>query len=70
MESTGVYWKPVWHILEGRFDLILVNARHIKQVPGRKTDVKDAEWIAAAPAARPAVARASSRRRRSASCAT
>jgi transposase len=46
MESTGVYWKPVWHILEGRFDLMLVNARHIKQVPGRKTDVKDAEWIA------------------------
>jgi transposase len=46
MESTGVYWKPVWHLLEGRFELILVNARHIKQVPGRKTDVKDAEWIA------------------------
>lgn len=46
MESTGVYWKPIWHILEDRFELILVNARHIKQVPGRKTDVKDAEWIA------------------------
>jgi transposase len=46
MESTGVYWKPVWNLLEGRFDLMLVNARHIKQVPGRKTDVKDAEWIA------------------------
>jgi transposase len=46
MESTGVYWKPIWHILEGRFELILVNAHHIKQVPGRKTDVKDAEWIA------------------------
>ena len=46
MESTGVYWKPVWHILEDRLELILVNARHIKQVPGRKTDVKDAEWIA------------------------
>ena len=46
MESTGVYWKPVWHLLEDRFDLMLVNARHIKQVPGRKTDVKDAEWIA------------------------
>jgi transposase len=46
MESTGVYWKPIWHILEADFDLILVNARHIKQVPGRKTDVKDAEWIA------------------------
>jgi transposase len=46
MESTGVYWKPVWHLLEGRFDLTLVNARHMRQVPGRKTDVKDAEWIA------------------------
>ena len=46
MESTGVYWKPIWHILEGRLELMLVNARHIKQVPGRKTDVKDAEWIA------------------------
>src|SRR5512144_2165691 len=46
MESTGVYWKPVYHLLEGRFELMLVNARHIKQVPGRKTDVKDAEWIA------------------------
>jgi transposase len=46
MESTGVYWKPIWHVLEGRLELILVNARHIKQVPGRKTDVKDAEWIA------------------------
>lgn len=46
MESTGVYWKPVYHVLEGRFEVLLVNARHIKQVPGRKTDVKDAEWIA------------------------
>jgi transposase len=46
MESTGVYWKAVWHILEGRFDLTLVNPRHMRQVPGRKTDVKDAEWIA------------------------
>src|SRR3954471_2002125 len=46
MESTGVYWKPIWHILEGRFELMLVNAHHMKQVPGRKTDVKDAEWIA------------------------
>ena len=46
MESTGVYWKPIWHLLEGRFEMMLVNARHIKQVPGRKTDVKDAEWIA------------------------
>jgi transposase len=46
MESTGVYWKPVYHLLEGHFELMLVNARPIKQVPGRKTDVKDAEWIA------------------------
>jgi transposase len=45
MESTGVYWKPVWNLLEGRFELMLVNARHIKQVPGRKTDVKDCDWI-------------------------
>jgi transposase len=46
MESTGVYWKPVYHLLEDRFTLLLVNAQHIKKVPGRKTDVKDAEWIA------------------------
>jgi len=46
MESTGVYWKPVWNLLEGLFTMLLVNAQHIKQVPGRKTDVKDPEWIA------------------------
>jgi transposase len=46
MESTGVYWKPVFNILEERFTVWLVNAHHIKQVPGRKTDVKDSEWIA------------------------
>jgi transposase len=46
LESTGVYWKPVFNLLEGRFDVLLVNARHIKQVPGRKTDVKDCVWIA------------------------
>jgi transposase len=46
MESTGVYWKPVYHLLEGRFVVLLVNAHRIKNVPGRKTDVKDAEWIA------------------------
>jgi len=46
MEATGVYWKPVWHILEGHFTLVLADAAHIKNVPGRKTDVKDAEWIA------------------------
>ncbi len=45
MEATGVYWKPVWAILEDEFELVLVNARHVKQVPGRKTDVSDAAWI-------------------------
>ncbi len=46
MESTGVYWKPIWNLLEDRFQLLLVNPQHIKAVPGRKTDVKDCEWIA------------------------
>ena len=46
MESTGVYWKPVWNILEGQFAVVLVNAQHIKAVPGRKTDTKDCQWIA------------------------
>lgn len=46
MEATGVYWKPIWHLLEERFELILANAQHIKNVPGRKTDVNDAAWIA------------------------
>ncbi len=46
LESTGVYWKPVYAVLEGHFELIVGNAHHIKNVPGRKTDVKDAEWIA------------------------
>lgn len=46
MEATGVYWKPVWHILEARFELVLANAQHIRNVPGRKTDVNDAMWIA------------------------
>jgi transposase len=46
MESTGVYWKPLFNLLEGRFEVMLVNAGRLKQVPGRKTDVKDAEWIA------------------------
>lgn len=45
MEATGVYWKPVWHVLEGSFDLVLANAMHIRNVPGRKTDVNDAAWI-------------------------
>jgi len=46
MESTGEFWKPVYNLLEGNFELLVVNAKHIKNVPGRKTDVKDAEWIA------------------------
>jgi transposase len=45
MESTGVYWKPVFNILEDHFEVILVNARHVKNVPGRKTDVQDSEWL-------------------------
>jgi transposase len=46
MESTGVYWKPLWNLLEDSFELFLVNARHVKAVPGRKTDVRDCEWLA------------------------
>ncbi len=46
MESTGVYWKPVWHILEGHFPLLLANPYHMHNIPGRKTDQQDAEWIA------------------------
>jgi transposase len=46
MESTGVFWKPIYNILEGRFEVLLVNAAHVKQVPGRKTDVADCQWLA------------------------
>jgi transposase len=46
MESTGVYWKPIYNLLEGRFTILLVNAKHVKHVPGRKTDVKDCQWLA------------------------
>ena len=46
MESTGIYWRPIYAVLEGHFELIVGNARHVRNVPGRKTDVKDAEWIA------------------------
>ena len=46
MEASGVYWKPVWHVLEGHFELVLANAAHVKNVPGRKTDVSDAMWLA------------------------
>jgi transposase len=45
MEATGVFWKPVWYVLEDDFECLLVNARHVKQVPGRKTDVSDAQWL-------------------------
>ena len=45
-ESTGVYWKPIYAVLEGTFEIVVANAQHVKKVPGRKTDVKDAEWIA------------------------
>jgi len=46
MESTGVFWIPIWNVLEGDFQLLLTNAQHLKKVPGRKKDVSDAEWIA------------------------
>ena len=47
MEATGIYWKPEWHILDdGEFELVLANAAHVKNVPGRKTDVNDAMWLA------------------------
>src|SRR5919199_1889303 len=46
IESTGVYWKPVYNLLEGQFELLVVNAQHVKAVPGRKTDKRDAEWLA------------------------
>jgi transposase len=45
MESTGSYWKPIFNVLEEHFELLLVNAQHLKAVPGRKTDVNDAEWV-------------------------
>lgn len=46
MESTGIYWRPIFNLLEGSFSVLLVNAAHIKAVPGRKTDIRDCEWIA------------------------
>jgi hypothetical protein len=45
MESTGIHWRPVYNLLEGQFAILVVNAQHIKAVPGRKTDVKDAAWM-------------------------
>ncbi len=69
MEATGVFWKSVWAILEDDFELLLVNARHLKQVPGRKTDSRMPPGCASSP--RPVCSgRASSRRSRSAPCAT
>jgi transposase len=46
MESTGVYWKPIYNVLEGQFELLVINAEHFKKLRGRKTDVADAEWLA------------------------
>jgi transposase len=46
LESTGVYWRPVWHVLEPSVELILANPQHVRAVPGRKTDVNDAQWLA------------------------
>jgi transposase len=46
MEATGIYWRPVWHVLDGHFELMLANARHVRNVPGRKTDINDATWLA------------------------
>jgi len=46
MESTGEYWRPLYNLLEGNLEVLLVNARHMKAVPGRKTDIKEAQWIA------------------------
>ncbi|MGO9891298.1 MAG: IS110 family transposase [Solirubrobacteraceae bacterium] len=45
MESSGVYWKPVYYVLEDEYELLLVNAQHVKNLPGRNTDMKDAEWL-------------------------
>ena len=67
MEATGQYWKPIWYVLEERgFQLLLVNARHVKILPGRKTDVGDAAWLCELLVW--AAARPSCLRRRSASC--
>lgn len=49
MESTGVYWKPVWHILEGHVELVLANAQHVRNLPGRKSDMNDATWLCTIP---------------------
>ncbi len=46
LESTGIYWRPIFNLLEGRYEILLVNAQHMHAIPGHKTDVKDSEWIA------------------------
>jgi transposase len=53
MEATGIYWKPVWAVLAEAFELVLANAMHVKNVPGRKTDVNDAMWLADLPSNQP-----------------
>jgi transposase len=68
MESTGVYWRPVYNLWEGSFELSVVNAQHVKMVPGRKTDVRDSAWLAQL--LELGLAAASCLPRRSASCAT
>ena len=69
MESTGVYWKPVYYLLEEGFTVLLVNAAHVKAVPGRKTDVADSAWLAQLPGARARCGAASCRPHRSANSA-
>jgi hypothetical protein len=68
MESTGVLWRPIFNVLEESYTLILVNAQHIKAVPGRKTDVKDSEWLADPARATACCGPVLSRRRPSGSC--
>jgi transposase len=68
MESTGVYWKPVYNLLEEGRQILLVNPQHLKTVPGRKTDVKDAEWLADPARATGCCRRALSRLSRCATC--
>lgn len=70
LESTGVYWKPLFNLMEGLFELVLVNAQHMKAVPGRKTDTRDAEWIADAVRNTVCSRPPSSPRKRSGTCAT
>jgi transposase len=70
MEATGVYWKTVFQALEDRFECWLLNAHHLRNVPGRKTDVKDSEWIWASSSSTGSCAQASCLRQRSAGCVT